>query len=106
MFELSNAARRQDAVWLVMPRASSGSVTTNQTELAVCAQVAEKQAELERTQAALQAERAAVRAERACAATLRQRLDGAVSATALLEAKAASAKREAAKDAEALQVGD
>ena len=68
-------------------------------------QVAEKQADLERAEARLAAERATAHAEQANAATLRQRLDGAVRAIALLEARVASAQQGAAKDAEALQVG-
>lgn len=67
-------------------------------------QVAEKQADLERAEARLAAERATAHAEQANSATLRQRLDGAVRAIALLEAKVASAQQGAAKDAEALQV--
>jgi hypothetical protein len=70
----------------------------------VAVQVAEKQADLERAEARLAAERATAHAEQANAATLRQRLDGAVRAIALLEARAASAQQGAAKDAEALQV--
>lgn len=74
------------------------------TQLGVRVQVAEKQADLERAEARLAAERATAHAEQANAATLRQRLDGAVRAIALLEAKVASAQQGAAKDAEALQV--
>lgn len=67
-------------------------------------QAAGKQAELERLTALLESERMSTRAEKAASAALKERLEGAVGAIALLEAKAAGFQKDASKDAAAMQV--